>query len=164
MLTARYDWRLRGLAHALLLDRTEMDTALGIAYVRAWRDIVRINVKDDVGAWLYRVTYNACIDQLRRAGGDDGGAVPHTGVAAGLASLSASDRVAVVLVDREGFTPVSAARILGLSPSTVSTRLDVARRRLAEYAPPPPAGEAPPDGDDGPVDITAAPPPEPGTP
>lgn len=141
-LLGRYDWRLRGLSHALLLDSDEMDTALGVAYLRAWRDVVRINAKDDVGAWLYRVTYNACIDQLRRT--DDPGAArvgseagPGTdGVGAGLSTLSAADRVAVVLVDREGFSPASAARILGLTPPVLDSRLAAARRRLAAFLPP----------------------------
>jgi RNA polymerase sigma-70 factor (ECF subfamily) len=139
-LLGRYDWRLRGLAHALLLDRDEMDAALRIAYLRAWRDVVRINAKDDVGAWLYRVTYNACIDQLRRV--ESPSDVPATGIAAGLATLSAADRVAVVLVDREGFTVASAARILGLTPEVLAPRLAAARQHLADHLPPPQA-EAP---------------------
>ncbi|MBN2622383.1 MAG: hypothetical protein JXA83_03390 [Acidimicrobiales bacterium] len=137
-LLTRYDWRLRGLAYALLLDAAEMDAALGVAYLRAWRDVVRITAKDDIGAWLYRVTYNACIDQLRlapepRQGRSSAG--PLEDIGAGLATLPPSDRVVVVLVDREGFTPESAARILGLSPSVVVARLDEARRQLAPYIP-----------------------------
>ncbi len=67
-LVGRYDARLRGLAYALLLDPPSMDAALSSAYLRAWRDVVRLTAKDDAGAWLYRVTYNACIDALRRDG------------------------------------------------------------------------------------------------
>jgi RNA polymerase sigma-70 factor (ECF subfamily) len=141
-LLARYDWRLRGLANALLLDRAEMDAALGIGYLRAWRDVVRINAREDVAAWLYRVTYNACIDQLRRSG--DGPlpepARPRRSMAAGLAALPAADRVAVVLVDREGFSPASAARILGLDPEALATTLDAARKHLTTCLPAP--GEA----------------------
>jgi RNA polymerase sigma-70 factor, ECF subfamily len=148
-LLARYDRRLRGLAHALLLDVGQMDAALGLSYLRAWRDVVRLSAKDDVGAWLYRSTYNACIDQLRR--GEPLAATPASGQGSGgevdpvvtsLASLAPADRVAVVLVDREGFTPASAARILGLTPSVLTTRLEVARERLAgALGIPPPASE-----------------------
>ena len=116
-LVGRYDARLRGLAYALLLDPPSMDAALSSAYLRAWRDVVRLTAKDDAGAWLYRVTYNACIDALRRDGTPAAAAAtPPTrpGLRAGLASLSPSERVALVLVDREGFTPDAAARILGL--------------------------------------------------
>jgi DNA-directed RNA polymerase specialized sigma24 family protein len=134
-LLGRYDRRLRGLAHVLLLDITDMDTALGVAYLRAWRDVVRITPKDDIGAWLYRATYNACIDQLRR----DGRPAPrrHRGVRRGLAELAPLDRVAAVLVDREEFSPGAAARILGMTPAVLEERLAVARAALAGYLPGP---------------------------
>jgi len=137
-LASRYDRRLRGLAHALLLDRAQMDAALGLAYLRAWRDVVRIKPRDDVGPWLYRAVYNACIDQLRRGGSPNGDRPapvdPSTapdGLRAALARLAPADRVAVVLVEREGFSVASAARILGVLPDELETRLDLARDRLA---------------------------------
>jgi RNA polymerase sigma-70 factor (ECF subfamily) len=128
-LLGRYDRRLRGLAHALLLDRGQVDAALGLAYLRAWRDVVRVSSRDDVAAWLYRNTYNACVDQLRRGEPRTDG-VGSDPVAAALASLAPADRVAVVLVDREGFSPVSAARILGLDEAALISRLGVAREHL----------------------------------
>ncbi|HET6950330.1 MAG TPA: sigma factor, partial [Acidimicrobiales bacterium] len=143
-LLGRYDRRLRGLAYALLLDPAEMDTALGVAYLRAWRDVVRVAPKDDVGTWLYRATYNACIDMLRR----DGRPAPKRvrGLRRGLAGLAPLARVAVVLVDREEFSPTSAARILGVSPAALLERLEVARAALDEHVPAPatPAGAATP--------------------
>jgi RNA polymerase sigma-70 factor (ECF subfamily) len=140
-LVGRYDARLRGLAFALLLDPEAMDATLGSAYLRAWRDVVRLTAKDDAGAWLYRVTYNACIDALRRDGTppQPGG----RGTRAGLATLGPADRVAVVLVDREGFTPEAAARILGLTPADFLGRLDAARATLAGFLPTPAPTPAP---------------------
>jgi DNA-directed RNA polymerase specialized sigma24 family protein len=135
-LLGRYDWRLRGLAHALLLDENEMDVALGTAYLRAWRDVVRIGPRDDVAAWLYRVTYNACIDQLRRSDGQAAPASgPATSVTRGLAALSPAARVAVVLVDREGFSPASAARIMGLPHGELVATLEQARDQLTSHLP-----------------------------
>jgi RNA polymerase sigma-70 factor (ECF subfamily) len=149
-LLARYDRRLRGLAHALLLDREQMDAALGLAYLRAWRDVVRIRPRDDVGPWLYRAAYNACIDELRRSGPPGGGPVapdqpPGGGdLRAALSCLPPVDRVAVVLVEREGFTVASAARILGVTASDLEARLDAARGRLAPHVPVgEPGGSAP---------------------
>src|SRR5918995_899514 len=190
-LLARYDWRLHGLAHALLLEPARVDAVLRVAYVRAWREVVRIDAKDDASAWLYRVAYNACIDVLRREsaragtvspngaaalgpdraaaspagrvdgagatgggagvpardgradahgpeapaaardGGGDGAQPP---MIAALTSLAAADRVAVVLVDREGFAPSAAARILGLTDEVLEARLAGARVRLARQA------------------------------
>src|SRR5918993_1938136 len=187
----RYDWRVHGLAHALLLDPARVDAVLRVAYIRAWREVVRIDAKDDASAWLYRVAYNACIDVLRResaragtaspngaaalgpdraaaspAGRADGAAATRAGAGpsardgradahgpdvpaaardgardaaqplliAALTSLAAADRVAVVLVDREGFAPSAAARILGLTDDVLEARLAGARVRLARQA------------------------------
>jgi RNA polymerase sigma-70 factor (ECF subfamily) len=175
-LLTRYDWRLRGLAHALLLDTERVDAVLWAAYVRAWREVVRIDSREDAAAWLYRVVYNACIDELRRestrigaapptapdvadtaevadaevaaadppvqpqpAGGN--GDVPATTsgrraqVVEALAALAPADRVAVVLVDREGFAPEAAARILGLTPEVLEARLVGARAQLTNRLP-----------------------------
>jgi RNA polymerase sigma-70 factor (ECF subfamily) len=163
-LLGRYDWRLRGLAHALLLEPRRVDAVLRMAYVKAWREVVRIDPREDAAAWLYRVVYNACIDGLRRESSHIGAAPPtvadapdapadpppgpaipnatgngassagahgrRTRLVEALAELAPADRVAVVLVDREGFTPDAAARILGLAPGVVHTRLAGARTRL----------------------------------
>ena len=119
-----------------------MDVALATGYLRAWRDVVRVDPKEDVAAWLYRVTYNACIDQLRReeaaadaSSASGAGAHERSGIAAGLATLPAAERVAVVLVDREGFSPSSAARILGMAESALSATLEAARERLTPHIP-----------------------------
>jgi RNA polymerase sigma factor (sigma-70 family) len=243
-LLSSYDWRLRGLAHALLLDPARVDAVLRVAYVRAWREVVRIDPREDAAAWLYRVVYNACIDGLRRESTRIG-AAPPTGAgvadtadsadsteAAGvaeaadavdaaaadaedaaeavdagdvadavdaaeavdagdvadavdaaadppvqpmatggngrapaatsarqarlveaLAGLAPADRIAVVLVDREGFAPEAAARILGLTPEVVEARLSGARARLTHQladvvaAAPAPIEEAEPQPD-----------------
>jgi RNA polymerase sigma factor (sigma-70 family) len=156
-LLARYDRRLRGLAYALLLDPSRVDAVLRVAYMKAWREVVRIDAREDAAAWLYRAAYNACIDALRRdstrigaappsatdaaldpgtsaPAGNQSGAPQSDGqvrVAQALAGLASADRVAVVLVDREGFSPPAAARILGLTTEVVETRLAGARARLS---------------------------------
>jgi RNA polymerase sigma-70 factor (ECF subfamily) len=164
-LLTRYDWRLRGLSHALLLDPARVDAVLRLAYVKAWREVVRFDPRQDAAAWLYRVVYNACIDGLRRESSRIGAAPPtgadvpdvpdpaagspvqpmpvggngassatagghQTRVVEALAALAPADRVALVLVDREGFAPVAAARILGLTPVVLEARLAGARARL----------------------------------
>jgi RNA polymerase sigma-70 factor (ECF subfamily) len=207
-LLTRYDWRLRGLAHALLLDPERVDAVLRFAYVRAWREVVRIDPRQNAAAWLYRLVYNACIDGLRRESTRIGAAPPAapdladtadtagtanaadadaavasadppvepepaggngdrpatTGgrsaqVVEALATLAPADRVAVVLVDREGFAPETAARILGLTPEVLHARVVGARARLtkqladvlaAPATPTAPAEEGARAGEDGP--------------
>lgn len=159
-LLERYDRRLRGLAYALLLDPARVDAVLHVAYMKAWREVVRIDPREEAAAWLYRGAYNACIDALRRegartgtaspsataasadpgtpapAGTEEGATPPHDqartqdALVEALAGLAAADRVVVVLVDREGFSLPAAARILGLTSDVVETRLAGARARL----------------------------------
>jgi RNA polymerase sigma-70 factor, ECF subfamily len=152
----RHDDRLRGLAYKLLAgDRHRMDDALQEAYLRAYRALPGFRVEADLGTWLYRIVYNACIDELRRdrrrprpidlheAGWDQPApASPHDEVVyaadatvRALRALPDEQRVALVLVDGEGFDNVAAARILGVPPGTVGSRLSRARatvRRLLE--------------------------------
>ena len=147
----RHDERLRGLAWKLLGgDRHRMDDALQDAYIRAFRAMGTFRRDAHLGSWLYRITYNACIDELRRSrrrpepvdtaeaawGPPSGAPTPDRVVGAAdavtraLAALPVDQRVTVVLVDGEGFDNVTAARILGVAPGTVASRLSRARATM----------------------------------
>lgn len=147
----RHDDRLRALAYKLLGgDRHRMDDALQEAYVRAYRALPRFRRDADLGSWLYRITYNACIDELRRArrrpapvdvadavwDPPSAAAGPERVVDAAdaatraLAALPDDQRITVVLVDGEGFDNLTAARILGVAPGTVASRLSRARAAM----------------------------------
>src|SRR5690606_31795722 len=65
-LLRRHDDKMRGLAYRLLADRHAMDDALQEAYVKAYRALPRFKAGSNFGTWLYRITYNACIDALRK--------------------------------------------------------------------------------------------------
>jgi RNA polymerase sigma-70 factor (ECF subfamily) len=146
-----HDDRMRGLAYKLLGgDRHRMDDALQDAYLRAFAARHRFRREADLGTWLYRIVYNACVDELRRGGRRPEPVDPQTSVwerpsprpgpdavvgaadatVRALASLPADQRVTVVLVDGEGFDNVAAARILGVAPGTVASRLSRARHAL----------------------------------
>ena len=43
-----------------------MDDALQEAYLKAYKGLHRFRAGSDFGTWLYRITYNACIDELRK--------------------------------------------------------------------------------------------------
>lgn len=142
-----YDARLRALAFRLLGDRDGMDDALQEAYVKAFRALPRFKGDSGLGTWLYRITYNVCIDELRRrpvvphvsANGSDPAtagpdpeeaAIARGDLAAALAALPADHRAAVLLVDAHGFDYAEAGRILGIPPGTVASRLNRARGTL----------------------------------
>jgi len=67
LLLRQHDERMRALAWKLLGDRDRMDDALQEAYVKAWRSLGGFREDADFGTWLYRITYNACMDELRRS-------------------------------------------------------------------------------------------------
>jgi RNA polymerase sigma-70 factor, ECF subfamily len=66
-LVRHYDPGLRGLAFRLLGDRERMDDALQETYVKAFRALPRFRGDSALGTWLYRIAYNACLDELERS-------------------------------------------------------------------------------------------------
>jgi RNA polymerase sigma-70 factor (ECF subfamily) len=147
-LVRRVDDGLRALAFRLLGDRDRMDDALQDAYVRAFRALPRFRGESALTTWLYRIVYNVCQEELRRAGRlrlvepetaleaeDPAAGVAETvelraGLAAALADLPPEDRAAVLLVDAQGFDYRAAAGILDVPEGTVASRLNRARATL----------------------------------
>src|SRR5918995_574310 len=147
-LVRHYDGGLRALAYRLLGDRDRMDDVLQETYVRAFRGLPGFRGRSRVGTWLYRIAYNACLDELGRAGrvvhlplADVAEpADPRLGVAetvawrrdlaAALAELAPADRAAVLMVDAQGFGYRDAGEVLGVPEGTVASRLNRARAAL----------------------------------
>ncbi len=144
-LVGRHDRRLRTLASRLLRSPERVDDALQEVYIKAFRTIGRFRGDADVGTWLYRITYNTCLDELRRrhpvlVDGDfdppsiePGPAERYAAaseVAHMLGRLSPELRATVVLVDGYGFDYADASRRLDVAPGTVASRLHRARRQL----------------------------------
>ena len=143
-----HDAGLRRLAYRLLGDADLMDDVLQDAYIKAFRALPRFRRDAAVGTWLYRVVYNASIDELRRA--DRRRYVPldavgptrdpspdpadvatrRSDLVAALDSLPVDMRAAVLLVDAEGMDYQAAADVLGIAVGTVASRLNRARRHL----------------------------------
>jgi RNA polymerase sigma-70 factor (ECF subfamily) len=141
-LVREHDANLRALAFRLLGDRDRMDDALQEAYLRAYRALPRFRGDSAVATWLYRITYNACLDELARTpqvvaldrvrerADPRPGAAESVELADALASLPAADRAAVLLVDAQGFDYRSAAEVLGVPEGTIASRLSRARAHL----------------------------------
>lgn len=143
-----HDPGLRALAFRLLGDRSQMDDVLQDAYLKAYRSLPRFEGDSAVGTWLYRIVYNACIDDLRArarrpvvplsdapAGlasveGHEARLSDRSALAAALDRLSEDQRAVVLLVDAEGFDYAAAADVLGVAPGTVASRLSRAHAAL----------------------------------
>jgi RNA polymerase sigma-70 factor (ECF subfamily) len=141
-----YDGRLRGLAFRLLGNRDLMDDVLQEVYVKAFRGLRSFKGDSSIGTWLFRITYNACIDEMRRdrkivrlftdtaqddrpspGPGPDDVAVARHDLASALATLKPAQRAAVLLVDAYGYNYAEAGSVLGVGAGTVASRLNRAR-------------------------------------
>jgi RNA polymerase sigma-70 factor (ECF subfamily) len=154
LVVRRHDDRLRGLAYKLLGgDRQRMDDVLQDAYIRAFRGLGTFRRDAHLGSWLYRIVYNACIDELRRANRrpapvdvtdtawdrPDAGPGPERTVSAAdaalraLAALPDDQRITVVMVDGEGLDNRTVAKLLDVAPGTVASRLSRARATMRQH-------------------------------
>lgn len=144
-----YDGRLRALVYHLLGSREAMDDVLQETYLSAYRGLPQFRGEADVGAWLYRIAYNACLQRLRRRErlqptdeerleelstpapdcADD--VALRDELHQALAALSPEQCAAVLLVHRDGFSYAAAAEILGVPVGTVASRAAAARAALA---------------------------------
>ena len=146
-LVRAHDHRLRRLAGRLLQDRSRVDDVLQEAYVKAFRAIGAFRADADLGTWLHRITYNCCIDELRRArrqplqlaepperaaaGSGPGRQVSvQVTVRRALAALPEDQRIAVLLVDGNELGFDAAAEVLGVPRGTVASRVSRGRQAL----------------------------------
>lgn len=142
-----FDPGLRGLAFRLLRDRDRMDDALQETYIKAYRALPEFDGDSRLGTWLYRITYNVCVDQLRRSGREEWveldddiavevGADPgdrvtdHVLVDQALSRLSPGYQAVLLLVDGQGLDYQEAAEILEVAEGTVASRLHRARQAM----------------------------------
>ena len=147
-LVRHHDAGLRALAFRLLGDRDRMDDVLQETYARAFRALPQFRGCSTFGTWLYRIAYNACLDELERSrraslvplhelhdSVDPRADVSDTvsrrsDLARALRQLAPVDRAAVLLVDAQGFDYAAAAEVLGVPAGTIASRLNRARIAL----------------------------------
>jgi RNA polymerase sigma-70 factor, ECF subfamily len=147
-----HDRQLRLLAFRLLGDEHQMEDALQDAALRAFRALPGFDGRSSLGTWLHRIVYTTCVDHLRRRPAQAPAAPPATAenvpdptsdpldrlvawesLAAALDQLPPEQRVALLLIDQEGYDYRTAGEIIGVPSGTVSSRVSTARatvRRL----------------------------------
>ena len=149
-LLRRHEERLHAVCRRITGDPTDALDALQEAMVAIVRGLPRFDGRSRVSTWMYRVTTNCCLDELRRRrrrptdplpeleeappGGapdvDEAVAV-RTDVDAALAALPPEFRGPVVLRDVVGHDYAEIAAILEIPPGTVRSRIARGRRALA---------------------------------
>ena len=146
-----YEPRLRSFACQVLRDHDAVDDVLQDVFLAAYRGLPRFRGDAALGTWLHRITFTTCSMYLRHdrrrpapvptpleedrvhQSVDHGEAVgERERVREALETLTAEQRLLVLLVDREGYGYRDAARVLGVPRGTVASRLSVARGRLRD--------------------------------
>ncbi len=144
--------RLRALAFRMLGDRNDADDAVQGAYLRALRSLGGFRGDASMATWLYTITSNVCLDELRRrrhrpvlaVDSDDAAPSPvvadfadasvsRAGLADALAGLSTPQREAFVLVAVWGFDYAEAGAHLGVPPGTVGSRVHRAKQAIRQF-------------------------------
>jgi RNA polymerase sigma-70 factor (ECF subfamily) len=137
-------------ALAILRHESDAQDATQDAFIKAWRELPRLNDHSRFDAWLDRILVNACRDQLRRRGrqqlreihpavGDrpttqvsqtDPDDDRRTAIEAAFRRLGIEDRTLLVLHHLEQRTVADLAAALAIPTGTAKWRLHNARRRL----------------------------------
>jgi len=154
-----YADRLYRLALNLLQDEQQADGVVQDTFLTLLEQIDRFEGRSQVGTWLYRVAYNACLERLRAAKPTvdvetfddrdlplpthliDWGNLPDSllsgqealaQIRQAIEALPASLRTVFILRDVEGLSTEASAQILNLSAGAVKVRLHRARLALRE--------------------------------
>jgi len=135
---------------ALTNDLSRADDLVQETILRAWQNQDRFEPGSNLGAWLFTILRNLFYSHLRRMKREfadpDGSYAAQLRTApdqeAGvivkdmwraLGELPPDQREALLLVGAEGMSYDEAARICGVAVGTIKSRVNRARRRLAEH-------------------------------
>lgn len=148
LLAARHADGMWGVAVRTLHDREDAADAVQEALIAAMRSAAHYRGAATVRTWLYRIVINACIDRIRqerrrptvplldhdqpaRRSDPAGELATRMAVGDALERLPIEQRVAVVLVDVQGWSVAETAELMDIPIGTVKSRCARARLRLA---------------------------------
>jgi RNA polymerase sigma-70 factor (ECF subfamily) len=149
LLRSHYD-RLHALCWRMTGGGADADDATQEALIAIVRGLDRFDARARFSTWAYRVTVNACLDELRRrarrprpmgeevldrpaAGSGPEAAVDRVVVDAALRQLAPDFRAAVVLRDLCTLDYAEIAEVLDIPPGTVRSRIARGRAELARH-------------------------------
>lgn len=123
----------------------DVDDVLQQAYMKAFRRWSGFRGESSFGTWLHRIVYTTSLDHLRAArrrqllhlrlasdhrSDATPARVEHLDLERALAKLPVDQRVALLLVDGQGFGYDDAATVLKVAPGTIASRLNRARAAM----------------------------------
>ena len=132
----------------MLGDRSEAEDVAQEAFLRLWRNLDKWRAEAPVIHWLQRVTYNMCIDRLRKktpvnicevAEPEDLFENParslhqvqlSIAVNEAIQKLPKRQRAVIVFVHQEGFSNIEIAELMEISVEAVESLLSRGRRGL----------------------------------
>lgn len=143
-LVKRHRDRMWAVAIRTLGEPEEAADALQEAFISAFRRADSFRGDAKVTTWLHRIVVNACIDRVRRRQARPTVPLAETDpperpvdsdtaldVRAALATLPIEQRMALVLVDMQGYSVADAAALLDVAEGTIKSRCARGRARLA---------------------------------
>jgi RNA polymerase sigma-70 factor (ECF subfamily) len=148
ILVDQYLDRIVNYGTRMLGDRAEAEDVAQEAFLRLWRNLDKWRAEKPVIHWLQRVTYNLCIDRLRKkkpvniediAEPADPFENParslhqmqvSTAVNAAIEKLPDRQRAAIVFAHQEGLSNIETAEIMEISVEAVESLLSRGHRGL----------------------------------
>lgn len=154
VLLRRHHDRILAVCRRMCRDAVDADDAAQEALIAIVRGLPTFDGRSRFSTWVYRVTSNCCLDELRRhrrrplpVDGSEAPAEPSTdplpedvverdatrlALASALRQLPEEFRAPLVLRDVADLDYASIAEILDIAPGTVRSRISRGRARLAE--------------------------------
>jgi len=149
MLAGRYQDLMYGVCRRITCNDEDAVDALQESLIIMWQRIGSFEGRSAISTWLFRISANAAIDEVRRrarrpvqgetemadrAGPDDveSGVVLRSTVDWALGQLPPQFRAAVVLRENYDFSYQHIADILGVPIDTVKSRISRGRQALAD--------------------------------
>lgn len=159
-LVARFQPRVRSVIHGILRNSNDAEDIAQQVFAKVYFSLAKFDFRSAVATWIYKIAVNECYDHLRKQkvrkavlladlSEQEAARVENLDVAglSGapglerkaemrelasklLATVSAEDRILLVLKEVEGYSVEEVAGMVGLNENTVKVKLFRARQKL----------------------------------